>query len=151
MSTVRFRSITLVLILVTLMLSACQPASNGPKIVTSGVWGRPSPMMAKAGAVYVLIENQGNQADRLVGASSAAAKTVEVHESYMDANGTMGMRPVEGGLEIPAGSKVELKPGGYHIMLIDLVNPLEVGSKITVTLKFEKSGEITLEAEIRAQ
>lgn len=148
MSTVRFRSITLVLILAMSMLFACQP--SGPKIVTSGAWGRPSPKMAMAGAVYVLIENQGNEADRLVGASSIAATVVEVHESYMD-NGVMSMRPLEGGLEIPAGSKVELKPGGYHIMLIDLVNPLEVGAKITVTLKFEKSGEITLEAEIREQ
>ena len=150
MSTVRFRSITLILILAMSMLSACQPAS-GPKIVTSGAWGRSSAMMATAGAVYVVIENQGNQADRLVGVSSAAAKTVQVHESYMDANGAMGMRPVEGGLEIPAGGKVELKPGGYHIMLMELVKPLEVGTKIAVTLKFEKSGEIKLDAEIRAQ
>lgn len=150
MSTVRFRSMTLILILTVLILAACQQAS-GPKIVTSGAWGRSSPKMAMAGAVYVVVENQGNQADRLIGASSAAAKTAEVHESYMDANSVMGMRPVEGGLEIPAGGKVELKPGGYHIMLMELVKPLEVGTKITVTLKFEKSGEITLEAEIRAQ
>lgn len=150
MSVVRFRVIALVLILATVILSACQQ-SSGPKIVTSGVWGRPSPKMAMAGAVYVLIENQGNEADRLIGASSAAAKTVEIHESYMDENGVMGMRPLEGGLEIPAGNKAELKPGGYHIMLIDLVQPLEAGAKITVTLQFEKSGEIALEAEIRAQ
>lgn len=146
----RFRSVALVLALVAVLLSACQQA-QGPKIVASGAWGRSSPKMAMAGAVYVLIENQGNEADRLIGASSDAAKTVEVHESYMDANGTMMMRPVEGGLEIPAGETVELKPGSYHIMLIDLVKPLEVGSKITVKLQFEKSGEIVLEAEIREQ
>ena len=150
MSTIRFRSIALILIFAMAMLSACQQAS-GPKIVTSGAWGRSSPKMAAAGAVYVLIENQGNEADRLVGVSSAAAKTVEIHESYMDDNGVMGMRPLEGGLEIPAGNKAELKPGGYHIMLIDLVQPLEVGSKITVTLQFEKSDDIVLEAEIREQ
>jgi hypothetical protein len=51
MSVIRFRSITLVLIVVMLILSACQPASNGPQIVTSGAWGRPSPKMAMAGAV----------------------------------------------------------------------------------------------------
>jgi len=150
LSTIRFRSIALILIFAMAMLSACQQAS-GPKIVTSGAWGRPSPKMAAAGAIYVLIENQGNEADRLIGASSAAAKTVEIHESYMDDNGVMGMRPLEGGLEIPAGNKAELKPGGYHIMLIDLVQPLEVGSKITVTLQFEKSDDIVLEAEIREQ
>jgi copper(I)-binding protein len=151
MSVIRFRSIALIIMLAAIILSACQPASNGPNIVTSGVWGRPSPKMAMAGAVYVVIKNQGNEADKLIAASSTAAKTAEVHESYMDANGAMAMRPVEGGLEIPAGGTVELKPGGYHIMLIDLVEPLVPGSKITITLKFEKSGEIALEAEIRAQ
>jgi copper(I)-binding protein len=150
MSVVHFRVIALVLILATVILSACQPSVSGPKIVASGAWGRSSAMMTTAGAVYVVIENQGNQSDRLIEVSSAAAKIVQVHESYMD-NGMMSMRPVEGGLEIPAGGKVELKPGGYHIMLIDLVKSLEVGSKIVVTLKFEKSGEIALEAEIRAQ
>ena len=147
MFNIRFRSITLILILAMVMLSACQP--SGPKIVVGDAWGRSSPMMAKAGAVYVLVENQGSEADRLIGASSAAANAVEIHESFMD-NG-VSMRPVEGGINIPAGGKVELKPGGYHIMLIDLAQPLDVGAKITVTLQFEKSGEITLEAEIRAQ
>jgi copper(I)-binding protein len=148
---VRFRSFTLILIVAMLILSACQPASNGPQIVTSGAWGRPSPKMAMAGAVYVTIKNKGNEADRLISASTTAAKTVELHESYMDENGVMGMRPLEGGLEIPAGETAKLEPGGNHIMLIDLVEPLVPGTKITVALQFEKSGEVVLEVEIKAQ
>jgi copper(I)-binding protein len=146
----RFRSITLILILAAVILAGCKPAVDGPQIVTSDAWGRSSPKMAMAGAVYVVLKNKGSEADRLIAVSSAAAKTVEIHESYME-NGVMGMRPLEGGLEIPAGETVELKPGGYHIMLIDLVEPLQVGAKITVTLQFEKSGELVLEAEIREQ
>ncbi len=150
MSANRFQFITLILILVAIILSACQTA-NAPKIVTSGAWGRSSAKMAMAGAVYVVIKNEGKETDKLIGVSSPAAKMAEVHESFMDANGGMGMRPVEGGLEIPAGQTVELKPGGYHIMLMDLVKPLEVGTKIQVTLKFERSGEVVLDAEIRQQ
>jgi copper(I)-binding protein len=137
------------LVLSMVALVSCQQ-SAAAKIAISQAWGRSSPMMAQTGAVYVVIENQGGVADRLIGVSSAAAKTVEVHESYME-DGMMKMRPVDGGLEIPAGGKVEMKPGGYHIMLIDLEKPLEAGSKITVTLKFEKSGEIPVDVEIREQ
>ena len=154
MSIFRLQTKILILILVMAVLSGCQSAqaaqADGPKIVTSEAWGRPSPKMAGAAAIYVVIENQGNQADRLVGAASQAAKAVEVHESFME-NNVMMMRPVEGGIEIPAAGKVELKPGGFHIMLIDLVEPLTAGSKIKVTLKFEKSGEIELDVEIREQ
>jgi copper(I)-binding protein len=100
--------------------------------------------------VYVLIDNQGNEADRLLGASSAAAEVVEIHESFME-NNVMKMRMLEAGIEIPANGKVELKPGGYHIMLINLAKALEPGTRITVTLKFEKSGDVALDVEIRAQ
>jgi periplasmic copper chaperone A len=150
MSTFRNRSIALIFTLVMVtFLSACQQAST-PKIAVSSAWGRSSASMATTGAVYMVIENQGNQADRLVGATSAAAKTVEIHETSMN-NNVMSMHPLQNGLEIPAGGKVELKSGGYHVMLVDLAKPLETGSKITLTLKFEKSGEIKVDAEVRAQ
>lgn len=138
------------LLVLVLFVSACQPQATGPKISVEGAWARSSPSMAGAGAAYAVISNQGNEADRLISVSSDAAKTAEVHESYMD-KGMMMMRPVQGGLEIPASGKVELKPGGYHIMLINLAKPLEAGAKITIVLKFEKAGEITVEAEIKNQ
>jgi copper(I)-binding protein len=61
--------------------------------------------------------------------------------------GEMGMRPVEF-IELPAGEAVELKPGGYHIMFIDLVKPLEVGTSIALTLVFENAGEITIDVPV---
>ncbi|GAB4457307.1 MAG: copper chaperone PCu(A)C [Anaerolineae bacterium] len=133
--------------LLAVILSSCSAAAAGPQIVQHDAWGRPSPKMAGAGAVYVVIENKGSQADRLIGATSAASAKVELHESYMDGD-VMKMRPVPA-LDIPAGSTLELKPGSYHIMLIELVKPLERGSHISVTLKFEKSGELPLDVEIR--
>jgi periplasmic copper chaperone A len=147
----RFRTIVVFSTLIALLtLTGCQAAAPAaPRLETSGAWGRSSPMVDKAGAVYVVIENKGNVADRLISASSPAAKMVEVHESYME-GGMMKMRPVAG-LDVPAGGKVELKPGSYHIMLIDLVAPLQTGSTIVVTLKFEKSGEVAVNAEIREQ
>ncbi len=133
--------------LLAIILSGCSAAAAGPQIVQHDAWGRPSPKMAGTGAVYVVIENKGGQADRLIGASSPAAAKVEVHESYMEGE-VMKMRPVPA-VDVPAGGTLELKPGSYHIMLIDLVKPLESDSHISVTLKFEKSGEIPLDVEIR--
>ncbi len=146
----QLRTIAILSAIVALLaLTGCQAAAAAPRIEASGAWGRPSPMMDKAGAVYVIIENKGNVADRLVGASTAAAKMAEVHESYMEA-GVMKMRPVAG-VDVPAGGKVELKPGGFHIMLMNLVAPLQTGNKIVVNLRFEKAGEVTVNAEIREQ
>jgi copper(I)-binding protein len=133
--------------LLAIILAGCSAAAAGPQIVQHDAWGRPSPKMAGAGAVYVVIENKGGQADRLIGASSPAAAKVEVHESFMEGE-VMKMRPVPA-VDVPAGGTLELKPGSYHIMLIDPVKPLELGSHISVTLKFEKSGEIPLDVEIR--
>jgi hypothetical protein len=79
---------------------------------------------------------------RLVGASSPAAKIVEVHEMTMD-NNVMKMREVKA-VALPAGKPVQLKPGGYHVMLIDLARPLEPGQKVPVTLTIEgKDGKRT--------
>ena len=128
-------------------MAGCQAAPVGPQIECHDVWGRTSPKSATNGAVYLVIENKGSEADRLIGASSPVAETVELHE-HIEEDGVMKMRPIEG-LDIPARGQVELKPGGYHVMLIGLLETLEVGDGISVTLMFEKSGEITLEAEIR--
>ncbi len=155
-------------LLVAAVASGCSGAGGSIKV--SEPWARTSSMMASAGAAYMVIENSGSAADALVGAASPAAKTVEVHETYdmsmespmpsdgmgMESpmpsdgmgEGMMGMRPIDR-LEIPAGGTVELKPGSYHIMLIDLNQELKVGDKIEVTLKFEKAGEIKVTAEVR--
>jgi len=123
--------------------------ASGPSIQVESVWGRPSPMMADTGAVYMVIQNTGGEADRLIAAETDVCEVVELHESVMDGD-VMHMRPVAGGgIEIPAGGSAELKPGGYHVMLIRLKSPLEAGASVPLTLVFEKSGKIKVDAEMR--
>lgn len=147
--------IALALALATLAGCSSPGASGGAVgIAVTDAWARPSSMSASAGGAYMVIANTGDEADVLVGASSPAAGTVEVHETYAmgspaASGGMMGMRPIPR-LEIPAGSTVELKPGGYHVMLIGLVADLEPGSTIQITLRFEKAGEVAVTAEVRA-
>lgn len=98
-------------------------------------------------AAYLRIKNRGG-ADRLLRVESNIAQAVELHESMME-NDIMTMRPVSF-IEIPAGGEVELKPGGLHIMLIGLNEALMPGAKVQLTLVFEKAGNLTVEAEVRA-
>ena len=111
-------------------------------------FARATPPGAKAAGVFMTIENKGKEADRLVSASSPAAGIVEIHEMKMD-GGMMQMREVKG-LDVKAGATVELKPGGYHVMLMDLKAPLKQGESVPVTLKFEKAGSVEVRAAIEA-
>ncbi len=114
----------------------------------AGDKGAMSPMgQGGNGAVYVTLSNGGSQADSLISASSDAAKTVELHEVQQE-GGVMKMRPVKS-IPVPAGGRVELKPGGYHIMLLDLKHDLKPGDKVPVTLSFEHGGELRIEAAVR--
>ena len=99
------------------------------------------------GAVYATISNSGAEADALVSASSDAAQTVELHE-VINEGGVMKMRPVPK-IAVPAGGKIEMKPGGYHVMLLGLKRDLKPGEKVAVTLKFERGGNVPVEAAVR--
>ena len=112
-------------------------------------WSRATPKGAKIGVGYVSIKNTGSEADRLVGGSFADAGKVEIHQMTMD-QGVMKMRPVAGGLEIKPGATVELKPDGYHLMFVDLKQPLKQGEKVAGTLQFEKSGTVELQYTVEA-
>lgn len=98
-------------------------------------------------AAYMVIRNTGNASDRLIGAECDAAAVVEIHMTTIEGE-IMKMQKVEG-IDIPAGGEVELKPGGYHVMLINLQRQLIAGERLNITLNFEKAGSITVEAEIR--
>jgi copper(I)-binding protein len=106
-------------------------------------WARETPRMARAGGAFLVIENAGDTPDRLLKASSPAASRTEVHSVTMDGN-VMRMREVEA-IEVAAKSKVELKPGGYHIMLMELKAPLKAGDTFPLTLTFEQAGDVTVE------
>ncbi|MCC6236629.1 MAG: copper chaperone PCu(A)C [Dehalococcoidia bacterium] len=100
-------------------------------------------------AVYLVVENPGG-ADRLIGAtiSPPISRTVELHVTEMN-NGQMAMRQVEG-WDVPgSGGTLELKPAGNHVMLIALNRQLKVGDTVSLTLKFEKAGEIKVDAPVR--
>lgn len=107
-------------------------------------WTRATAPGAKVGGGYMKITNTGTETDRLIAGSSAIAGHVEIHEMAIT-NGIMIMREVKGGIEIPAGGTVELKPGGYHVMFIDLTGQIKEGDKVKGTLKFEKAGSIDVE------
>ena len=129
-----------------------------PEIRAEGAWARRAPMLGNAvtsgaaldrgnGAVYATVVNAGRTADVLVAGASEAADAVELHESY-EMSGMMMMRPVPK-FEIPAGGRLEMKPGGYHLMLLRLKRDLMPGEKIKVALTFEKAGQVSVDAEVR--
>lgn len=97
------------------------------------------------GAFYVTIVN-GGAADTLVGVATPVAGKAELHESKME-NDVMKMRGVAR-LAIPAGGTVRLAPGGYHVMLIALTQPLTVGQSVPITLTFEKAGSVEVSASV---
>lgn len=99
-------------------------------------------------AAYMSIRNAGPEADTLLKATCDAAMMVQVMESKMEGD-VMSMGEVPG-IEAPAGSTVELKPGGYHIMLMGLERELKDGDSISITLEFAKAGKITVEVPVQA-
>jgi periplasmic copper chaperone A len=113
-------------------------------------WTRATPGGAKVAGGFMAITNTGNQPDRLIGGSAVPAGIFEVHEMRMEGN-VMRMRALEKGLEIKPGQTVELKPGGYHVMFIDLKSPLKEGASFKGTLIFEKAGTIEVEYKIEAR
>jgi periplasmic copper chaperone A len=98
-----------------------------------------------SGGGYLSLSNAGAN-DRLLSASAEVSKAVELHTMSMEGD-VMRMRQVDA-IELPAGKKVELKPGGLHIMFIGLKAPLKQGDKFPLKLKFEKAGEVTVEVSV---
>ena len=110
-------------------------------------WARASAGPARNGAAFLVIHNSG-AADRLVAAAGDVAKRVELHTHKMEGD-VMKMRQVEA-VEVPAKGMATLQPGGYHVMMIGLVEPLTEGGSFPLTLTFEKAGEITVDVQIEA-
>jgi len=110
-------------------------------------WARATVGTSRPGGAYLTVTNKGAEADRLTGAESPVAGRVELHRSGM-ADGMMRMTPVEA-IEVPAGGKVALEPGGYHLMLMGLKKPMVAGSKVPLTLVFEKAGRVAVEVTVQ--
>lgn len=107
-------------------------------------WSRAMPKGASVGAGYLVIENRGPAADRLISASAAIAGRAEFHEMAVT-DGIMRMRPLPNGVEIAPGMSAKFEPGGLHLMFVDLKRPLEKGERIKATLNFEKAGAVEVE------
>ena len=109
-------------------------------------WAPESLPGAKAGAIFMTLENKGDLPDKLLSASTTIAQKTELH-THINDNGIMRMRAVPA-IEIPAKSPVELKRGGLHVMLFDLKAPLEDNNSVTLTLVFQRAGSVTVEAYV---
>ncbi|MGE6786429.1 copper uptake system-associated protein [Ensifer adhaerens] len=101
---------------------------------------------AKVGGGYLKIINNGPD-ERLVSATAARAGSVQLHEMKMD-SGIMVMRELKDGVAVPASSTVELKPGGYHVMFMNVAEPFKEGEMIKATLTFEKAGSVDVEFKV---
>jgi uncharacterized protein YcnI len=127
--------------------SSAQSATAGPLKIEQA-WSRATPPGAKVGGGYLKVTNTGSQPDRLVGGTLPQASRVEMHSMSLDGT-VMRMAPIEGGLEIRPGETVEFKPGGYHLMFMDLKEPLTAGQTLKGTLVFEKAGTVAVEYPVR--
>jgi len=135
-------------LIAVVLAPAAAPAADAIRVLDP--WVRATLPGQKVGGVYMEIVSSRDA--RLVGVSSPAAGSAEVHSMTMD-GGTMRMRAVEA-LDLPAGTPVKLAPGGYHVMLFDLKKPLVAGQKVPLTLVIEETGKrahrITVNAIVRA-
>lgn len=117
-------------------------------LVIEAPWTRATPGGAKVAGGFLRITNTGTTPDRLIGGTFARSGEVQVHEMAMT-GGVMTMRELSGGLEIPPGKTVELAPGGYHMMFMNLNAPLKEGDTVTGTLVFEKAGKVDVGYQVR--
>jgi len=130
----------------TLLIAACSGGMSEAAPTIEDPWLRSMPN--GIGAAYMTITTSAD--DRLVGAETdgSVAGRVEVHE-VVDDSGRMLMRQVEGGIVLPSDEPVQLRPGGFHLMLLDMPQQLEIGSRVTITLRFAEAGPVVITAEVR--
>lgn len=142
--------IPVVLAAVVAALAACSPGEKAATAVAStvevsGALCRPTPAGRRTTGCYLTLTSASD--DRLMGITSTLAGRVQIHESRMESN-MMMMHEVEGGLALPAGQAVELKPGGNHIMLLGVTEPLEAGDTVPLTLTFASAAPLEVSAAV---
>ena len=133
------RNALLSLGLLTLVTSNGMAQTSPPTISVENAWSRATTSSATSGAVFLTIVDHGAP-DRLIGANTPVASKAELHQTTMQ-NNIMQMRPVDG-LVISGQGPVTLAPGGYHVMLMGLKQPLQQGQTFPLTLSFEHAGPV---------
>ena len=141
---------TIVSSLFSLAAMLSLPTLAQAEVTVSDPWVRATVPGQQATGAFMVLQSTDNA--QLLGASSSLSKQVEVHEMAME-NDVMRMRQVEH-IELPAGKAVELKPGGYHIMILGLDKQVETGSSVDITLHIQNAAgqkeEVNVTAPVRA-
>jgi periplasmic copper chaperone A len=130
--------------LVFLLAALTTAVAAQAQVKVDQAWARPTVAGQQGGGGFLSMSSP--TADRLISGSTPLAERFELHTMAMKGD-VMEMRQVDA-IELPAGQTVQLKPGGLHVMFIGLKQPLALGSKVPVTLKFEKAGEVKVEFDV---
>lgn len=140
---------TALLLVIAMFAAACGAPQQAPAALeVQDAWAAPTPGGVDVAAGYLTIVNDSGADDRLISATSPRAERVEVHDMSFD-NGVMRMRPVDGGLAVPAGTMVALEPGGQHLMFHGVRAPFAEGERIPVTLTFAQAGEVSVQMPVQ--
>lgn len=132
---------------ILLLLIFSELVFSQTKIEIKNAWVRPAAKGANS-ALFFTIVNNGTSADTLTAAESKLADIVAVHETFKKDNDKMGMREVKF-VHVPAKSKIEFKPGGLHVMLIDAQKDFRIGDQLNAVLKFKHAGKIKVKAVVQ--
>ncbi|WP_180682921.1 copper chaperone PCu(A)C [Tepidicella baoligensis] len=133
-------------LIISALLAITAQAWAQVQITVEDAWVRGTVAQQKATGAFMRLTPSANA--RLVEASSPVAGVTEIHEMVMEKD-VMKMRQIPG-LDLPAGQTVELKPGGYHVMLMDLKQPLQPGQSVPITLVFEDANKLRFTQQIEA-
>jgi copper(I)-binding protein len=134
--------------LAAIMTLATAGAAAQSALTVTGAWSRATPPGTTVGAAYLVIDNRGSRSDRLLSVSSPRATRVEVHATVHDGD-TARMKRVDP-LHVGARERIELAPGGMHLMLMGLDAPLREGEQVPLVLRFEVAGEVRAQARVFA-
>jgi len=137
--------LSILVFLCALSTAAAQNTKIGDLLIASP-WARATPGAAPTGAVYLRIENHGAGGEKLIAVATPVADSAMLHTNMMN-NGVAQMRPVDG-IEVAAGATAELKPGGFHIMLMGLHQPLRKSDVFPLTLTFEHAGKVEVQVHV---
>jgi len=145
------RPILIIICLLSIFYMETAAAQPGPSqrhgnLEISGAWARATPPAAKTGAVYLTLVNHGGGTERLIAARSPAAAQAELHAQINEA-GIMRMTAVDA-VVLGPGEHLSLRPGGLHVMLIELTAPLREGAPLALTLSFAGLGDVTVDVPV---
>jgi len=139
-------ALSAVLFLLFATANATAEAAGNSDLAIERAWARASIGTSRPAAAYFTVVNNGDEADRLTGISSPVAAMAEVH-AVTEESGVMRMHPA-GPVDLPPNSRLVLEPGGLHVMLMQLREPLVKDGSVTLELQFERAGTMTVEAPV---